>query len=68
MAGTVSRALTTACRCGCGESARDWFVPGHDTRLWARCLQEKNGDYVKATELYTAIRDGAPWPWPTAAS
>jgi hypothetical protein len=35
-----------------------WFIAGHDSTLWARCLAESGGDYVEATACYVAIRDG----------
>jgi hypothetical protein len=48
----------TKCRCGCGATVRHWFIAGHDSKLWARCLADNGGDYVEATACYVAIRDG----------
>jgi hypothetical protein len=48
----------TKCRCGCGATVRHWFIAGRDSKLWARCLADNGGDYVKATACYVAIRDG----------
>lgn len=46
------------CKCGCGDPVRHWFVIGHDSKLWARCLQECGGDFANAAARYVAIRDG----------
>jgi hypothetical protein len=46
------------CKCGCGAPVRHWFVMGHDMKLWAKCLRESGGDYVRAAACYEAVIRG----------